>query len=249
MTWMSPAEIVGYGFERSPVVMMNEAHHGFSRCARTRRIGRSILPAAHAAGCRYLALEALQNDTPGPTLSTERPKQVGYLAQPEMIEFVEAALDLGWTLVAYEIAHEVMRREHGDDLRSMAATNHRERVQAHNLLLAFHEVGEAPMLVWCGNSHHAKGSAGEWVPMGVCFSEAAGFEPFSIDQTQTITFVPGGQPNIELTAELRSSLDAIGGTAGFVAEDPPRSLEVPDHFDALILSTDNAMTGDVDRLP
>ena len=90
MTWMTPSEIASYGFARSPVVMMNEAHNGMSRCARTRRIGREILPAAHAAGCRTLAMEAIPNLGEGPSLLTS-PPEVGYLAQPEMRELVEGA--------------------------------------------------------------------------------------------------------------------------------------------------------------
>ena len=59
LIWRSPEEIVEIGFQRSTVVMMNEAHSGMARCIRTRQIGRRILPVAHRAGVRYLAMEAL----------------------------------------------------------------------------------------------------------------------------------------------------------------------------------------------
>ena len=204
MSWMSPSEIVRRGFETSPVVMMNEAHNGMSRCPRTRRVGREVLPAAHAAGCRHLAMEAIMNDHPGPTFSNEPPPELGYLAQPEMRELVHEALNLGWTLVVYEISSESMRSTGADSL-SMEATNHREVVQAENLVAAHRQIGELPMMVWCGNSHNAKGTAGEWTPMGVRFTESAGFAPFSIDQTSTITFTEWGLPNIALTDDLRRS--------------------------------------------
>jgi hypothetical protein len=235
VTWMTPSEIVTHGFATSPVVMMNEAHNGMSRCARTRRVGREILPAAHEAGCRHLAMEAFPNVGETSVL-TVPPFNTGYLRQPEMGELVQAAADLGWMFVAYEINY------HDDEL-SMESTNRRELVQAENLVAAWHEIDRAPMLVWCGNSHHAKRSAMDWTPMGVRFMQLAGFEHFSIDQTKTISFAPGHQPCIELTDELRRELAARGGTSGFVAADPPPGLEVPDHCDALILSTDNEMIG------
>ena len=104
--WRSPEALVTIGYQRSTVVMMNEAHSGLQRCIRTREIGRRILPAAHQAGVRHLAMEALwpyhfaeeANRTRClPTTLTE-----GYLAQPEMRLFMQAALDLGWILIPYE---------------------------------------------------------------------------------------------------------------------------------------------------
>ena len=237
MTWMTPSEIVSYGFVASPVVMMNEAHNGWSRCARTRRVGREILPAAHEAGCRHLAMEALPNSGWGSTFVVS-PPQIGYLAQQEMREFVDAALGLGWTFVAYEIGYQQ------NDALTMEATNERERVQAENLVAAWQQIGKVPMLVWCGNSHHAKLGSDDWTPMGVHFMQVAGREQFSISQTATIAFAPGHLPNLELSDDLRRTLDEFGGTAGFVHKDPPPGLDVPDHFDASILSTDNEMVGD-----
>ena len=245
VSWLSPSEIVTRGFETSPVVMMNEAHNGMARCRRTRRVGREVLPAAHAAGCRHLAMEAIYNEHAGPIFLTGPPQEVGYLAQPEMRELVDGALNLGWTLVGYEISPDEMRST-GRESLSMEATNHRELVQAQNLLAVHREIGGLPMMVWCGNSHHAKGAAGDWIPMGVRFIEAAGFEPYSIDQTQTVAFGEWARPNIPLTDELRRILDAHGGTVGFTIDDPPRRFDVAGVFDALILSTENAMTGGVD---
>lgn len=244
VTWMTPSEIVTHGFAASPVVMMNEAHSDLSRCPRTRRVGREILPAAHEAGCRHLAMEALPNLDEGPTCGVTTLPQLGYLAQPEMLEFVDAARLLGWTFVAYEIGWTVMPIEHRDNPLTWAATNHRELVQAENLVTASQQIDLAPMLVWCGNSHHATNAAREWTPMGVHFRRLAGFEHFAIDQTQTISFNPGDRPNIELTDDLRATLNAQRGTAGFIASHPPPGLEVPDIFDALILSTDNEMVGE-----
>jgi hypothetical protein len=61
-TWRSPEELVAIGFERSRVVMMNEAHSMLLRSVRTRELGRRILPTAHESGARHLAMEALVPD-------------------------------------------------------------------------------------------------------------------------------------------------------------------------------------------
>jgi len=102
--WRTPQQLVQEGFRRGRVVMLNEAHDGLTRCVRTRRVGRQILPSAHAMGARHLAMEALQPGDAEAANTTRRPPDAadGYLAQPDMAELIQAALALGWTLWAYE---------------------------------------------------------------------------------------------------------------------------------------------------
>ncbi len=57
--WGSVEELTRWGFTHAPVVMANEAHSGLTRCIRTREIGIRIIQAAHRAGVRRLAMEAL----------------------------------------------------------------------------------------------------------------------------------------------------------------------------------------------
>jgi hypothetical protein len=84
--WRSVEEITHWGFAQAPVVMANEAHNGLARCIRTREVGIRIIRAAHDAGVRHLAMEAL----PAPAAGAIEPVEVipahygGYLAQPEM---------------------------------------------------------------------------------------------------------------------------------------------------------------------
>src|SRR5262249_32243498 len=85
----------GGGFAHAPVVMANEAHDGLRRCVRTRRVGVRMVRAAHEAGVRRLAMEALPwqpDGTPGPF--RDIPEQGGYLEQPDMRTLMTAALDL-----------------------------------------------------------------------------------------------------------------------------------------------------------
>jgi hypothetical protein len=102
--WRTPQELVEEGFRRSRVVMLNEAHDGLTRCVRTRRLGRQVLPSAHAMGVRHLAMEALQPGDAEAANTSRRPPDTahGYLAQPDMAELIQAALALGWTLWPYE---------------------------------------------------------------------------------------------------------------------------------------------------
>src|SRR5690349_8363322 len=97
IVWRTPEELVTVGFARSRLVLMNEAHNGARRCVRTRMIGRRCLPAAHAAGVRHLAMEALY---PPYAEACNRTRTVpadggGYLGQPDMQALIQAALDLG----------------------------------------------------------------------------------------------------------------------------------------------------------
>lgn len=55
----SPEELARIGFDRSRVMIVNECHDGDRHCPRTRAIGRRLLPIAHEAGVRHLAMEAL----------------------------------------------------------------------------------------------------------------------------------------------------------------------------------------------
>lgn len=225
--------------------MLNEGHNGLARCVRTRRVGKEVLPAAHAAGCRVLAMEALPNRGPGPSRHLSRPvRSRGHLAQWDLIDLIETALGLGWTLVGYEcdpgLAPEELRR----DAFSIDHTNWREEQQAHNLAKALEELQDEPMLVWCGNGHHQKRARDEWIPMGARFVETSGINPFCIDQLPTVALAPGGRPTFPVTDELRITLEPFGGSAGFVREEQPAGFTLPDWYDAWIFSLDNEVIGD-----
>ena len=102
--WCSVEELVQYGFARARVVMANEAHNGLTRCIRTRDVGVRMIRAAHEAGVRRLAMEALAwpaADVPGPIVEIPAAGG-GYLGQPDMRRLIAAALELGWGLWAYE---------------------------------------------------------------------------------------------------------------------------------------------------
>ncbi len=232
--WRSPEELVEIGFARSRVVMMNELHNNLKRSVRTRVLGKRVLPTAHAAGVRHLAMEALTPEFADEANESRvvPPYPVGYLAQPEMRDLIATALELGWTLVHYEADFGLKPAEFVN--LSMEETNWREEQQARNLVDAL--ANDEPLLVWCGNSHLSRYGHGEWQPMGLRFSELAGFDAFALDQTQGI-----GANSVakRLTEQFEGELTRRGGSAGFLVEDSSSSWF---GVDAVILSVENELT-------
>jgi hypothetical protein len=97
------------------------------------------------------------------------------------------------------------------------------------------------LLVWCGNSHASKVASHDWTPMGHHFTALMAEEAFVIDQTVTVAFPGLEQQQAALVAELTPILDRCGGTTRLLREDAG-PLSCWPGVDALILSTDNAMT-------
>jgi hypothetical protein len=250
--WRPVEDIVCWGFAQRPVVMANEAHSGLARSVRTRVIGARMIRAAHEAGVRRLAMEALHwlaRDVPGP-ITTLPDDEGGYLAQPEMRAMIGTALDLGWTLWAYECQWDAGSRRDPAYLRSMEHTNWRERQQATNLGRLIEAAPGEPLLVWCGNGHASKHEPSgcdddEWIPMGWNFREMSGIDPFVIDQTVTVAF--SGRPHEwrqQLVESLADTLTGLGGTAGILQAQAPPPLDRYTNVDAFVVSTDNALTGE-----
>jgi hypothetical protein len=247
--WRPVEELIQWGFAHAPVVMANEAHSGLARCIRTRDVGVRMIRAAHEAGVRRLAMEALTwpaQDTPGPIRAIPSAVE-GYLAQADMQRMITTALDLGWSLWAYEAIIEITADTDPAELLSMEFTNWREREQAGNLRRVLAAAPAEPLLVWCGNGHASKEGDDEWVPMGQHFRAHSGIDPFVIDQTVTVAFHGEPQPWVrELLAPLGETLAAHGGTAGILRDQAPRPLNSRTDVDALVVSTDNALTEDQD---
>lgn len=265
--WRSPEEIVEVAFQRSSVVMMNEAHSGLQRCIRTREIGQRILPVAHQAGVRHLAMEALNPAfaEQGNQSRVVPDYEQGYLSQLEMRSFIQAVLDLGWTLVPYEFDRfKWLSEKHGIDLSTadeterfrrwqefqpelttLEFTNWRETQQALNLIAVLQSLpADTPLLVWCGNNHHSKKASDGWIPMGYQFQQHSGISPFVIDQAITVKFDPADDYfDTEIVTPFSDKLEKHGGTAGFLIEEIPPSFagfnfqELGD--DALLFSTQN----------
>lgn len=245
--FVSLGELVATGLRRSRVVLMNEAHDGLRRSIRARIVGLEAVKAAHAAGVRALAVETLTPELARQGNASHRaPSARGYLDQPEMKRLIQTALDLGWTLIAYEADDARWAAEHGGRAptdavhRSLAYANWREKQQAENLRAALNALApDGKLLVWCGNGHRLKTPVGDWRPTGYWLARGGEIAPFAIDQTLTARFNPAHPSRFEARAQrYRDLLRLHGGTAGFLREAGPAELRTQSS-DAFILSLDN----------
>lgn len=164
----------------------------------------------------------------------------GYLAQAEMRDLIAGALDLGWTLVAYEA--DLRREPSGSSPRSADRINWREEQQARNLATALQALsGGERLLVWCGNGHLFKLAIDGIELMGLRFREHSGVDPFAIDQTVSVDFGHGrayGRPWVDAHA---AEIEALGGSAGFLADEAPLGW-YPNGADAFVVSVDNDLS-------
>ncbi len=78
-----------------------------------------------------------------------------------MRRLIATALELGWSLWAYEANIEPGKSQ--TELLSLEFTNWREREQAKNLCQIAATAPEDPLLVWCGNGHAFREGRGGWV--------------------------------------------------------------------------------------
>jgi len=247
----TPQELVRIGYQRSRVVMMNEGHNGLKRCVRTRRVGLSILSEAYGAGVKHLAVEAMGLDQAQIANQTRKlprsdPSDSGLLAQEDLRVLIQAALDLGWTLYAYDFGPPPpgMPPAH-----SLETSNWRDLQQATNLAAVLASIpAKERLLVWCGDWHLYKrpvrvdfdGLHGTWVTMGCHFGRLSGVEAFAIDQTQTIQWFPESQdpfPGL-MMSRYGSRLESMGKTAGLLKGEDS-DLDARAGVDAFLLSTEN----------
>ena len=80
--------------------------------------------------------------------------------------------------------------------------------------------------------------------MGWHFRAMSGTDPFVIDQTVTVTFGEQPQPWVPalLAEELGENAGRHGGTAGILRDQAPAPLDCRDYADAVVVSTENALT-------
>ena len=180
-------------------------------------------------------------DTPGPIWAIPA-DWGGYLAQPDMRRLITAALELGWSLWAYEARERVTRDTDPAELLSLEHANWRDREQARNLCRLLATAPAEPLLVWTGGDHASKEPAHGWVTMGCHFPAMSGTDPFVIDQTVTVDFTGQSRPWVQaLLAGLDKTLAAYGGTAGILREQAPSPLNGRAGVDAVVVSTENTL--------
>ena len=150
------------------VIMINEAHNKPLHRAFT----LSLLEDLYKKGFRYLAMEMLNNYS-NRSLNKLTGATGFYSNEPVAGELIRTALELGYTLVAYE---------------DTAATHHtaseRDFIQAQNVNKIILADPSAKILVHAGYGHIAKKSVdNNYTPMAMAFKKISGIEPLCIDQT------------------------------------------------------------------
>ena len=150
------------------VLMINEAfakplHRAFTL---------SLLADLYRQGFRYLAMEMLNNFS-NQNLLRENMHTGYYASEPVAGELVRSALEMGYTLVAYE-----------DTAASVHTADQRDSVQAANIYSIFQKDTAAKIVVHASFAHISKkqGSDGH-IPMALAFWRRSGIEPLTIDQT------------------------------------------------------------------
>ena len=156
-------------------------------------------------------------------------------------------MDIGKHGIDFSNADENERyqrlHEFQSEFTSPEFTNWREEQQALNIIETLRSLpANSPILVWCGNSHHAKMIIQEWLPMGYQFKKHSNINPFVIDQIRTVK-VDGIDTSWyeEFVIPACELLEQMSGTAGFLAEEAPEMLRDNPSEDAFLLSAENEL--------
>ena len=159
---------INFAAKNRRVVMINEAfakplHRAFTV---------SLLSDLYRQGFRYLAMEMLNNFS-NQNLSRENMRTGYYASEPVAGELVRSALEMGFTLVAYE-----------DTAAAVHTANQRDSIQAENLNAVLRKDTAAKILVHASFAHISKKQESDGhVPMALAFWRISGIEPLTIDQT------------------------------------------------------------------
>lgn len=153
------------------VIFINEAHHD----AHTRVLTLELLPHLYAAGYRYLAVEAVAEDSAslakrGYPLETSGSE---YLHEPIYGEIIRKAIAIGYKIIPYD----------ADTLDPIE----REEGQAKNLYdRVFREDPRARVVVHAGYAHidKGRGELGSVTPLAAQLQRRLKFKAISVNQTQ-----------------------------------------------------------------
>ncbi|MEL7531393.1 MAG: hypothetical protein AAFN10_08810, partial [Bacteroidota bacterium] len=104
-----------------------------------------------------------------------------YISEPQYANLLREALDLGYTLVAYES-------------KGNFSGSQRDSVQARYLAEVFEKDSAAKMLVHAGYAHIYEKTNSPWIKMGQYFKRFTGIDPLTINQTK---LTENGYPEFE----------------------------------------------------
>lgn len=162
------------------LVMVNEEH----RSSVQRAFSNRLLAPLRELGFSYLAVETLSENTS--ILNEQGYPRLGtgtYTKDPAFGDLIRHALELNFTVIAYEAGPEEMRPR-PDDTSPLDRMNRREQAQARNIFKQTFQVDpEAKVLVVGGRDHIAEGTGDQWTPMGGILKTLSGLDPLTINQS------------------------------------------------------------------
>ncbi|WP_166962247.1 hypothetical protein [Yeosuana marina] len=159
--------------EKHQVVMINEDHD----TPKHRVFSETLLKPLYNLGFRYLAVETLSESD---TILNKRKfpiKQSGtYSVEPNYANFIRTALEMGYTLVPYEI-----RMDEEDELGEQNFITFREECQSQHLAELIKQKPKAKIFVHAGGDHIREKTKTKW--MAERFKEKTGINPLTISQS------------------------------------------------------------------
>lgn len=208
------AELAG----EQQLLLINEAHH----VSRHRITTRRLLAPLHAAGFRYLALEAMKES--GKALAARGYPVASsgtYLNDPEFAQLVREALMLGFTLVEYDPINT-----YGQE---------RETQQAANIAAILERDPEARILVHAGYQHiDETGLLFGARTMAQLLHEMTGIDPLTLNQTTLQWIGDELEPNDVYAAAMKLAGD-IAEPFVLVKDGKPWSVE-PGRHDVTVIT-------------
>lgn len=154
------------------IIIVNEAHHK----PQHRVLTRSLLVGLYKQGYRYFGLEALSNCAYVPAeycddqlnergYAYNSPLSGTYVTEPQMGNLIREAIEIGFTLFAYEQFGET-----------------REQNQAHYITEVLQKDPKAKILIQCGWYHLLEAPNRDKTWMATHLRDSTGIDPFTIYQ-------------------------------------------------------------------
>jgi hypothetical protein len=167
-------EYIIHACKESQVVMINEDHN----TPKHRILTYNLLEDFYRLGYRYLAVEALENDSSCINLGYPQIKSGFYMAEPNMGNLLKKAIRLGFTVVSYESKDSTKYSGESESYLD----NIREVNQAKNLNNILEKDPKAKIIVHAGHGHIWE-KGGDIIFMAEYFKILSGINPMTINQS------------------------------------------------------------------
>jgi hypothetical protein len=160
--------------EDKQVVMINEDHN----TPKHRILTYNLLEDFYVAGFRYLAVEALENDSSIINLGFPQISSGYYTAEPNMGNLLKKAIRLGFKLIPYESTDRTRYNGKSESyLQNIREVNEAENI--HKILI---KDPSAKILVHAGHGHIWE-KGGDIIFMAEYFKILSGINPLTINQS------------------------------------------------------------------